>query len=66
MCYNIKYVGYEQKRRKQERILFMRGGNTASKLRAGCVPRMRRDKKDMPEGTCWTCQYERTIFLPLL
>ena len=28
----------------------MGGGNTASKLRAGCVPRMRRDKKDMPEG----------------
>ena len=49
MCYNTKYVGYEQKRRKQERILFM-GGNTASKLRAGCVPRMRREKKDMPEG----------------
>ena len=45
MCYNTEYVGYEQKRRKQERILFMGGGNTASKLRAGCVPRMRRDKK---------------------
>lgn len=38
MCYNTEYVGYEQKRRKQERILFMGGGNTASKLRAGCVP----------------------------
>ena len=51
MCYNTKYVGYEQKRRKQEHILFMGGGeNTASKLRAGCVPRMRREKKDMPEG----------------
>ena len=51
MCYNIEYVGYEQKRRKQENILFMGGGgNTASKLRAGCVPRMRREKKDMPEG----------------
>ncbi len=50
MCYNTKYVGYEQKRRKQEHILFMGGGNTASKLRAGCVPRMRRDKKDMSEG----------------
>ena len=50
MCYNTKYVGYEQKRRKQERILFMGGGNTVSKLWAGCVPRMRRDKKDMPEG----------------
>ena len=45
MCYNTKYVGYEQKQRKQERILFMGGDNTASKLRAGCVPRMRRDKK---------------------
>ena len=46
MCYNTEYVGYEQKRRKQERILFMGGGgNTASKLRADCVPRMRRDKK---------------------
>ena len=44
MCYNTEYVGYEQKRIKQEHILFM-GGNTASKLRAGCVPRMRRDKK---------------------
>ena len=50
MCYNTEYVGYERKRRKQERILFMGGGNTASKLRAGCVPRMRRDKKDMSEG----------------
>jgi len=30
MCYNTKYVGYEQKRRKQEHILFMGGGNTAS------------------------------------
>ena len=50
MCYNTEYVGYKQKRRKQERILFMGGGNTASKLRAGGVPRMRRDKKDMPEG----------------
>ena len=50
MCYNTEYVGYEQKRRKQERILFMGGGNTASKLRVGCVPRMRRDKKDMSEG----------------
>ena len=50
MCYNTKYVGYEQKRRKQEQILIMGGGNTASKLRAGCVPRMRRDKKDMSEG----------------
>ena len=50
MCYNTKYVGYEQKRRKQEHILFMGGGNTVSKLWAGCVPRMRRDKKDMPEG----------------
>ena len=45
MCYNTEYVGYKQKRRKQECILFMGGGNTASKLRAGCVPRMRRDKK---------------------
>ena len=50
MCYNTEYVGYEQKRIKQEHILFMGGGNTASKLRAGCVPRMRRDKKDMSEG----------------
>ena len=50
MCYNTKYVGYEQKRRKQEQILFIGGANTASKLRAGCVPRMRRDKKDMSEG----------------
>ena len=51
MCYNTKYVGYEQNQRKQERILFMGGGgNTVSKLWAGCVPRMRRDKKDMPEG----------------
>ena len=42
MCYNTKYVGYEQKRRKQERILFMGGGggNTVSKLWVGCVPRM--------------------------
>ena len=45
MCYNTKYVGYEQKRRKQEYILFMGGGNTVSKLWVGCVPRMRRDKK---------------------
>ena len=45
MCYNTEYVGYEQKRIKQEHILFMGGGNTASKLRAGCVPRMRRNKK---------------------
>ena len=45
MCYNTKYVGYEQKRIKQEHIFIMGGGNTASKLRAGCVPRMRRDKK---------------------
>ena len=45
MCYNTKYVGYEQKRRKQEHILFMGGGNTVSKLWAGCVPRMRREKK---------------------
>lgn len=50
MCYNTKYVGYEQKRRKQEHILFMGGGNTASKLRAGCVPRSEETKKDMPEG----------------
>ena len=40
MCYNTKYVGYEQKRRKQERILFMGGVNTVSKLWVGCVPRM--------------------------
>ena len=41
MCYNTKYVGYEQKQRKQERILFMGGGgNNVSKLWAGCVPRM--------------------------
>ena len=45
MCYNTEYVGYEQKRRKQEHILFRGGGNTASKLRAGYVPRMRKDKK---------------------
>ena len=30
MCYNTKYVGYEQKQRKQERILFMGGGVTLS------------------------------------
>ena len=33
MCYNTKYVGYEQKRRKQEHILFMGGGVT---LPASC------------------------------
>lgn len=51
MCYNTKYVGYEQKRRKQERILFMGGGVT---LPASCglavCPGCEETKKDMPEG----------------
>ena len=51
MCYNTKYVGYEQKRRKQEHILFMGGGVTLS---ASCglavCPGCEERKKDMPEG----------------
>ena len=51
MCYNTEYVGYEQKRRKQERILFMREGVT---LPASCglavCPGCEETKKDMPEG----------------
>lgn len=51
MCYNTKYVGYEQKRRKQEHILFMGGGVT---LPASCglavCPGCEETKKDMPEG----------------
>lgn len=51
MCYNTKYVGYEQKRRKQEHILFRGGGVT---LPASCglavCPGCEETKKDMPEG----------------
>lgn len=50
MCYNTEYVGYEQKRIKQEYILFMGGGNTASKLRLAVCPGCEETKKDMPEG----------------
>mgnify|MGYP000083140958 FL=1 len=51
MCYNTEYVGYEQKRIKQEHILFMGGGVT---LPASCglavCPGCEETKKDMPEG----------------
>ena len=45
MCYNTKYVGYDKNEENRSVYYLWGGGNTASKLRAGCVPRMRRDKK---------------------
>ena len=51
MCYNTKYVGYEQKRRKQEHILFMGGGVTLpASCRLAVCPGCEETKKDMPEG----------------
>ena len=50
MCYNTKYVGYEQKRRKQERILFMGGVTLPASCGLAVCPGCEETKKDMPEG----------------
>ena len=51
MCYNTEYVGYEQKRIKQEHILFMGGGYHCQKV-AGwlCAPDAKRQKKICLKG----------------
>ena len=50
MCYNTKYVGYEQKRRKQECILFMGGEHCQQVVGWLCAPDVKREKKICLKG----------------
>ena len=50
MCYNTKYVGYEQKRRKQERILFMGGVTLPASCGLAVCPGCEETKKICLKG----------------
>ena len=50
MCYNTKYVGYEQKQRKQERILFMGGVTLSASCGLAVCPGCEETKKICLKG----------------